>query len=438
MAIGLLCIYAVLVLLFHKFIQPVTILAALPPSVGGALVALLIVRLRARDPFADRPADADGHRHEELDPARRVRVMARRDHGMSRMDALIDSCSKRARPIVMTTIAMIAGMLPVAVGWSADPSFRSPMGVAVIGGLIISTALSLFIVPAMYTVVDDFQQWLGAKLQARRRRHGGRRRAGALRGVGSQKSSDCPQAITPAVMATRIRSAEQNSQCIEAGTHEDKVATYIPRFTPPSKGGLRGAQGAGLPVSTNRLRRSTCSSSTPFTGSAEGRSPCRVVAADHVRHDQPGAGRRVCLIGGGEVERQHPVRSELLQRPQRPVQHAPPSPCPSIPGTRGERSRRPSASRRSSRRARSGGSGSRPCRCRCGRPTTISRPRRTSRRRRPAQRPPGSSIRTMKPAAAPDTTAAAGAATGASEKQPQLDSHRSAFPHHSPALVATG
>ena len=87
-------------------------------------------------------------------------IMAQRDQGMSRFDSLVDSCSKRARPIVMTTIAMIAGMTPIAMGWAGDPSFRAPMGVAVIGGLIVSTVMSLFIVPAMFTVIDDFQQWL--------------------------------------------------------------------------------------------------------------------------------------------------------------------------------------------------------------------------------------------------------------------------------------
>jgi Cu/Ag efflux pump CusA len=67
----------------------------------------------------------------------------------------------------MTTIAMIAGMTPIAMGWAGDPSFRAPMGVAVIGGLIVSTVMSLFIVPAMFTVVDDFQQWL-ARVVGRR------------------------------------------------------------------------------------------------------------------------------------------------------------------------------------------------------------------------------------------------------------------------------
>jgi Cu/Ag efflux pump CusA len=59
----------------------------------------------------------------------------------------------------MTTIAMGAGMMPLALGWGADPSFRSPMAIAVIGGLITSTLLSLLVVPAVFTYVDDVEQW---------------------------------------------------------------------------------------------------------------------------------------------------------------------------------------------------------------------------------------------------------------------------------------
>jgi multidrug efflux pump subunit AcrB len=91
---------------------------------------------------------------------------------MTRLDALLDACHKRAQPIVMTTIAMGAGMLPIAVGWgSADSSFRSPMAVAVIGGLITSTFLSLLVIPAVFTYVDDFEQGLKrmvARLRGRR------------------------------------------------------------------------------------------------------------------------------------------------------------------------------------------------------------------------------------------------------------------------------
>jgi multidrug efflux pump subunit AcrB len=74
---------------------------------------------------------------------------------MERLPAILDACHKRARPILMTTIAMGAGMLPVALGLGADPSFRSPMAIAVIGGLITSTFLSLLVIPVVYTYVDD-------------------------------------------------------------------------------------------------------------------------------------------------------------------------------------------------------------------------------------------------------------------------------------------
>jgi multidrug efflux pump subunit AcrB len=160
MAIGVLAIYAVLVILFHKFIQPVTILAALPPSAAGAIVALLLFDYSLAINSLIGLLMLMGIVSKNSILIVEYAIMAQRDHGMSRFDSLIDSCSKRARPIVMTTIAMIAGMTPIAMGWAGDPSFRAPMGVAVIGGLVVSTVMSLFIVPAMFTVVDDFQQWL--------------------------------------------------------------------------------------------------------------------------------------------------------------------------------------------------------------------------------------------------------------------------------------
>ena len=95
---------------------------------------------------------------------------------MSRIDALMDACHKRARPIVMTTIAMGAGMLPIALSWgSADGSFRSPMAVAVIGGLITSTFLSLLVIPAVFTLVDDIPaalKWVWGKVSRRKPKAG--------------------------------------------------------------------------------------------------------------------------------------------------------------------------------------------------------------------------------------------------------------------------
>ncbi|MDO9219631.1 MAG: efflux RND transporter permease subunit, partial [Thiobacillus sp.] len=88
-------------------------------------------------------------------------ILARRDHGLNRWDALLDACRKRARPIVMTTIAMGAGMLPIAIGIGTDPSFRAPMAIVVIGGLITSTFLSLLVIPVVFTYVDDLIIWSG-------------------------------------------------------------------------------------------------------------------------------------------------------------------------------------------------------------------------------------------------------------------------------------
>ena len=157
---GVLLVYCVLVLLFHDFAQPMTIMAALPLSVGGALGLLLAAGEAMSLPAIDRHPDADGHRDEELDPAGRVRAGRGRARAVARRDALIDACSKRAQPIVMTTVAMGAGMLPIALKIGADADFRAPMAIAVIGGLITSTLLSLFYVPVVFTYVDDAKSWI--------------------------------------------------------------------------------------------------------------------------------------------------------------------------------------------------------------------------------------------------------------------------------------
>ena len=91
-------------------------------------------------------------------------AIERRAEGMSRAEAIIDAGRKRARPIVMTTIAMVAGMVPSALGYGDGGEFRSPMAIGVIGGLIVSTALSLVFVPSFYTVMDDLSAFLARRL----------------------------------------------------------------------------------------------------------------------------------------------------------------------------------------------------------------------------------------------------------------------------------
>jgi multidrug efflux pump subunit AcrB len=84
--------------------------------------------------------------------------------GANRMDAILEAAHKRAQPIVMTTVAMIAGMLPIALGLAGDSSWRAPMAVCVIGGLALSTLLTLVIVPAAFTLADDMEKWIGPRI----------------------------------------------------------------------------------------------------------------------------------------------------------------------------------------------------------------------------------------------------------------------------------
>ncbi len=159
MAIGVLCLYGVLVLLFKDFMQPVTILIALPLSIGGAFVALLITHSALSMPSLIGLIMLMGIVSKNSILLVDYIIAARR-HGTGRLDALVEACQKRSRPIVMTSIAMIAGMLPLALGIGADSSFRTPMAIAVIGGLVTSTLLSLLVVPVFYTYIDDAQQQL--------------------------------------------------------------------------------------------------------------------------------------------------------------------------------------------------------------------------------------------------------------------------------------
>lgn len=164
MGMGVLCIYIVLVLLFHDFVQPVTILAALVLSVPGAILALFITHTALSMPAMIGMIMLMGVATKNSILLVEYAIKARNEWGMSRWDALLDACHKRARPIVMTTIAMGAGMVPIAIGLGTDPSFRAPMAIVVIGGLITSTFLSLLVIPVLFTYVDDGRLWLARLL----------------------------------------------------------------------------------------------------------------------------------------------------------------------------------------------------------------------------------------------------------------------------------
>ncbi len=162
MVTGILMVFAVLVLLFARVFQPITILSSLLLSFGGAVAALLItgnpMSLGAMIGLLMLMGIVAKNAILLVDFA--IEEMRA---GKDRLTAIVEATHKRARPIVMTTVAMIAGMLPVAVGLGGDSSLRKPMAIAVIGGLITSTALTLVIVPALFTVVDDIERWLAPK-----------------------------------------------------------------------------------------------------------------------------------------------------------------------------------------------------------------------------------------------------------------------------------
>ncbi len=159
MLTGILCIYVVLVLLFKGFLQPVTILAALLLSVPGAIFALWVTHTAVSMPSMIGLIMLMGIATKNSILLVDYVLIARNQHGLSRWEAVVDACRKRARPIIMTTIAMGAGMVPIALGVGVDPSFRSPMAIVVIGGLITSTFLSLLVIPVVFTWVDDLVSW---------------------------------------------------------------------------------------------------------------------------------------------------------------------------------------------------------------------------------------------------------------------------------------
>jgi multidrug efflux pump subunit AcrB len=159
MTAGLMMVYAVLVLLFSSFLQPITILFSLPLSIGGAIGALLVTGMQLTTPVYIGMLMLMG-----IVTKNAIMLVdfaiASIEGGMDRDAAIVDAGQKRARPIIMTTIAMVAGMMPSALSFGAGGEFRAPMALAVIGGLIFSTLLSLVFVPAMFALMDDLGRWL--------------------------------------------------------------------------------------------------------------------------------------------------------------------------------------------------------------------------------------------------------------------------------------
>lgn len=159
MIMGLMLVLTVLILLFKSVIQPFTILFSLPLAFGGVAAALIVTGNAISMPVLIGLLMLMGVVTKNAILLVDFAVEMRRQ-GMDRLEALIEAGHKRARPIVMTSIAMSAGMLPSALGVGEGGAFRAPMAIAVIGGIIVSTVLSLVVVPSFFLIMDDIQYWL--------------------------------------------------------------------------------------------------------------------------------------------------------------------------------------------------------------------------------------------------------------------------------------
>lgn len=166
MAAGVLLVFVVLVLLFHSFITPVSILLSLPLAIGGAIFGLYFFDYGMSLPVLIGFLMLMGIVTKNAIMLVEFALTAMAAGTPTRV-ALLDAVHKRARPIIMTTIAMTAGMVPSAIGSGAGGEFRAPMAVAVIGGLLLSTLLSLLFVPALFSVIHGGQTRLSAWLRAR-------------------------------------------------------------------------------------------------------------------------------------------------------------------------------------------------------------------------------------------------------------------------------
>ena len=160
---GIALVFAVLVLLYRRFLAPFVNLGSLILAPLGAVIALHLTGQPISLPvfIGLLMLRGIGAKNSILLVDFAVEMM---DHGMEKEEAIIEAGHKRAQPIVMTTVAMVAGMVPIALSLTGDASWRAPMGVTVIGGLILSTGLTLLLVPAYFSIAIDMESWIGRKL----------------------------------------------------------------------------------------------------------------------------------------------------------------------------------------------------------------------------------------------------------------------------------
>jgi multidrug efflux pump subunit AcrB len=207
MGAGIMMVFVVLILLLGNIFRPMTILATLPLSIAGVVIALQMTQNPISMPVIIGILMLMGIVTKNAIMLVDFAVEQEK-HGMSQREAIIDAGRKRARPIVMTTIAMVAGMMPAALGEGEGGEFRSPMAIAVIGGLIVSTALSLIFIPSFYTMMDDLGGLVGKLLNW---------------AIKPNKADEGPHFAEPHVLA-RSRVVDEDLIVDRGGRHEVRDA----------------------------------------------------------------------------------------------------------------------------------------------------------------------------------------------------------------------
>jgi len=167
LVVTILVIYIVLGILYESFIHPLTILSGLPPAGFGALVALMLFRMELNLYTFVGVIMLVGIVKKNAIMMIDFALDAQRNEGKSPADAIYEGCLVRFRPIMMTTMAALFGTLPIAIGFGAGAAARRPLGIAVVGGLLFSQLITLYITPVYYTYLDSFERWLTSRLRRR-------------------------------------------------------------------------------------------------------------------------------------------------------------------------------------------------------------------------------------------------------------------------------